>query len=118
MFAHNRQIVQKNIHTNCSKIYIEKNGIFYLLHVATPCCHNALEPGPEPVGDPLDEAGGHCGSGGVDTFLQLCHIGRPLLARHAVNVVPDTVVEECKIKAGRWPIPFSPKLPPFLISIF
>ncbi len=64
-----------------------------LFNVAASCSHNALKPGPEPAGDLLDEAGGHGGPGGVDVLLQLCHIGGPLLAQNAVNVVPDTVLK-------------------------
>ncbi len=87
-----------------------------LFDAAAPCCHNALKPGAEPAGDPLDEAGGHGGRGGIDMLFQLCHIGGPLLAQNAVNVVPDTVLKECTIRARRWLVLFLPKLPPFLLQ--
>ena len=64
-----------------------------LFNAGASCSHNTLKPGPEPAGDPLDEAGGHGGPGGVDALLQLCHIGGPLLAQNTVNVVPDTVLK-------------------------
>ena len=47
-----------------------------------------LQSGREPVGDPLDEAGGHGGPGNIDVLLQLCHVGGPLLVQNAVNGVP------------------------------
>ncbi len=81
-----------------------------------PCCPNALKPGLEPAGDPLDEAGGHGGPGSVDMLLQLCLVGGPLLAQNAVNVVPDTVLKGCTIRARRRLVLFLSKSPPFLLQ--
>ncbi len=109
-------ILQKSyFFKNYRKIYIEKNIFYKLFDTAAPCCHNVLKPGPEPDRDPLDEAGGHGGPGGVDTLLQLCHIGGPLLAQNAVNVVQDTVLKGCTTRARKWLVLFLPKLPPFLL---
>ena len=102
----------------CRKIYVEKMIFRKLFDAAAPCCFNALKPGPELAGDPLDEAGGHGGPGGVDTLLQLCLVRGPLHAQNAVNVVPDTVLKGCTIRARRWLVLFLPKSPPFLLQHF
>ncbi len=77
-------------------MYVEKMIFHKLFDAAAPCCPNGLKPEPEPAGDPLDEAGGHGGPGGIDMLLQLCLVGGPLLAQNSVNVVPDTVLKGCK----------------------
>ncbi len=90
-----------------------------LFDAAAPCCHNALKPGPKPAGDPLDEAGGVMVAQEVLTCsFSSATLGGPLLARNAVNVVPDTVLKGCTIRARRWLVLFLSKLPPFLLQHF
>ncbi len=48
-------------------------------------------------------------------LLQLWHVGWPLLAQNAVNVVPDTVLKTCTIRARRWLVLFLLKLLSFLL---